>query len=165
MSTVRSEPLINGQPIEPRAKSARSALWPVGVAALLFGGPLWLIGASYSLIGWILGLNLVSAAARLPFVLPQPRGWWILLFIPLGLLYSYVEVHHPSRTSVLRILVFVLIILSDLVTTYLSVTAADATTVSRWAAQTFWAAGIWTAILTFLPEYLILGGMKLMRRG
>lgn len=158
---VRSSPLRNGQAVEEHPRR-RSPLWPAGVAALLFGLPLWLIGAFYTLQGWVFGLNLVAAAVHLPAVVPMPRGWWVLLFVPLGLLYSWVEVHRPSRADALWLMVYLLIILSDLATTYLSVIAADATTLSRWAAATLWAAFAWTAVLTFAPEWLIMGGLKLI---
>lgn len=164
MQQVRSEPLVNGERAVKSAPIALAPLWPAGIAAILFGVPLWLVGAFYTLQGWVMGLNLVTAAIHLPAHIPLPTGWWVLLFIPLGLLYSWVEIHRPTRASAAWVVAYLLVILSDLATTYLSVTAADATTISRWAAATIWASFIWAAILTFAPEWLMIGGVRLIRK-
>ncbi len=157
----------------PVTRKKTGYLWPAGIVAWLFGIPLWVIGAFYTLQGWTIGLNLVASVIHLPARAPVPGGWWVLLFIPMGLLYSYVEVKLYPRSSAddwgrwfLLFVIFAAVILSDLGTTYLSVVTpdADALLLSRWAAQTPLASGAWTIFLTFAPEWLVIGGWKLFGR-
>jgi hypothetical protein len=164
--TVRSSAPTSAPIVRKRAGN----LWPAGVVAWLFGIPLWVVGAFYTLQGWTIGLNLVASAVHLPARMPAPSGWWVLLLIPLGLLYSFVEVRLYPRPPhgdwgrwFLLSVIFAVVILSDLGTTYLSVVAPDpdASSVARWAASTPLASGVWTAVLTFAPEWLIIGGYKL----
>ncbi len=157
-------------PTAPITRKNISGLWPAGIVAWLFGIPLWVVGAFYTLQGWTIGLNLVASAVHLPARVPAPGGWWVLLLIPLGLLYSFVEVrlypHSPGGNWgrwFLLLFIFAVVILSDLGTTYLSVITPDpdASALAKWAASTPLASGAWTVVLTFAPEWLIIGGYKL----
>lgn len=181
---VRTQDMTNGQPqgrpTEREEKQAppprrSDALWPAGLLMLAFGAPLWLWGAKYSLDGWIIGLNMLlenilHVAARIP----QPSGWWMLIIIPLGILYSFVEVKVRPRWGaswqvlIAMIVLFLLAHGTDLGSTFAGVTAAPAPNawpLTRWVATNFYAASVWAVILTYLPEVLILVGMSFIVRG
>jgi hypothetical protein len=176
MSNVRSEPLKDSQPAsqsraQPRETAQRAAR---GLLALLFGVPLWLAGARYTEDGWIIGINRFLGWLNGPpdVRLGTPR-WEIYLtvMIGLGLAYSIVERHWPvrragSRLVVVSFIVFVLwaiVSVTDAGSTYLGVTAPPAPgiwPITIWVAQTWPAALVWSLVLTYAPEFLILYGLK-----
>ena len=75
--------------VEPPARSGIGA--PAGLMMILFGLPLWALGAKYTLDGVVIGINMLAAFLELPARVPAPTGWWNLLLIPIRLLFSYVE--------------------------------------------------------------------------
>ncbi|HEU5013934.1 MAG TPA: hypothetical protein VFT66_15545 [Roseiflexaceae bacterium] len=187
---VRSQDLRNGQPSGRAVVAAddsaevpqqhappvrrNDALWPAGLLMLGFGAPLWVWGAKYSMDGWIIGLNmLLENILHVAVRIPQPGGWWMLIIVPLGILYSFVEVKvrprwgAPWRVLIAMTVLFLLAHGSDLGTTFAGVTAAPgagAWPLTTWVATHFYVAALWAIILTYLPEVLILVGMSFIVR-
>lgn len=164
---VRSEPLTTPR---PRARSGGD--WAIGVTLITFGCIGWLSGARYTLFGWVVGLNMFFAWLGLPIVIPTPVGWWILAMLPIGLVYSRVEMQAlRARTqhgsALARFVIgWLLIVFTDVFTTYLGVRAPApgawpiTQTIAASALLSLW----WAAILTFVSDWLILGGIKLFKR-
>lgn len=156
------------------AKTSGSAL-AVGVVALAFGAGGWLMGGKYTLEGWVIWLNWFLAWLGLPLRVPSIAGWWFLLIFPLALLYSKVEVSHRPAQQVRGVwtfappifwLVWALIVVTDIGSTFAGVKAPapDAWALTKQIAASDWYSGIWATILTFAPEWFILGGLTLLRR-
>jgi hypothetical protein len=178
VSNVQSKPLINGEieEKEQHAPSVRGGWYAVGLAAFAFGGPLWFVGARYTLDGWVYALNWLAAFIQIPGRLPVATGWAsVVIFVALGLIYSRVEVHYfPLRRRDDRIIaapwqlwvVYFLLIGTDLLTTALGVLFPSPTAhpAALAMAGNMVIAPIATVILTFLPEQLILFGLKMFRR-
>jgi hypothetical protein len=156
----------------PTAEQAQSTRRPSlivpGIMALLFGVPIWVIGARYTLDGWVIVLNLIAGVTHLPFVLTAPAGMWSLLLFPIGIGYSLIEVRYRPRgaRTFAPWLVWALVIVSDYGSTYIAATTppADAWAITAWMATTVPAAALWTAVLTFLPETLIMAGIRWIAR-
>lgn len=165
--SIKSLDLIDGVPV--RAPKHSTAL--AGVLMLAFGVPLWILGAKYSLDGWAIGLNILGDALTLPARLPMARDWWALLCVPLGLCYSYVEIWVRPRRSMaftagLAIVVLMLLThITDVGSTYLAITTPSATAwaLHAWAAREAWPAALWALFLTYTPEVLILGGVRMFK--
>jgi hypothetical protein len=168
---VRSEPLVNGKPVVKAPRKGGSE-WAVGTALIIFGSIGWMTGSRYTLFGWVTGLNMFFAWLGLPLMVPMPIGWWILTMIPIGLVYSRVEMQvwkaHKRRGQSLALFAvsWLLIVATDVGTTYLGVRMppADAWPITQSiAASTGWAF-LWATILTFASDWLIIGGVKLIKR-
>lgn len=166
---IHSEPLENGQPVAvPRAGGD----WAIGVALIVFGLFGWLTGARYTLFGWVVGVNIFFAWLGLPIVMPVPSGWWILTMIPIALVYSRVEMQvwkaHKRRGQSLALfaLGWLLIVITDVGSTYLGVRTPppDAWPITRTIAASAGWSFVWAAILTFVSDWLMLGGWKLVKR-
>ena len=163
---VRSEPLR----APTRARSGGD--WAIGVTLIVFGALGWLSGARYTLFGWVTGLNMFLTWLGLPLTVPTPAGWWILLALPLGVVYSQVErqawtIQQRHGQALARFVIgWVLIVFTDVFTTYLGVRAPDD---GAWpitltiAASSLLSIG-WALVLTFVSDWLILGGWKMLRR-
>lgn len=158
---------------EPTAISRRtSPIWPLGIVAILVGGILWPLGARYSLEGWIYTLNILLHLIRLPVSIPMPVGWWWLLFVPLGILYSVVETRvrfgPPTSWSALPSWIIALVLLlfvhgTDIGSTFTGYLwpAQDAWPLHIWAAgDGRWALVLWAIVLTYLPERAIWHGLR-----
>lgn len=167
---VRSEPLTNGKPL---ARPLSSGEWAIGTALIVFGVIGWLAGARYTLFGWVAGLNLFLTWLGLPVAVPVPAGWWILAMIPIGLVYSRVEMQvwkaHRRHGAALALFIigWLLIVFTDVITTYLGVRTqppADAWPITQTIAASAVLAFAWATILTFVSDWLIIGGWKLLRR-
>lgn len=169
VSPIRSEPMKDGKPIA-RARSGGD--WAIGVTLLVFGAIGWLSGARYTLIGWVVGLNLFLAWLGLPITIPQPSGWWMLAMIPIGVWYSRVEMQALSvqgqrGAALARFAIgWLLIVFTDVFSTYLGVRAPapDAWPITQTIAASAALALVWASILTFVSDWLILGGIKLLKR-
>lgn len=152
-----------------------------GLLSLCIGWPAWLVGAWYSLKGWVLGMNLVYGVLGLPGGVALPVGWWALSCIVLGGAYSFVEIRlRPGRALykqmlawlgwpllVVLFLLWVLVIATDVGSTFLSVLnpPANAWPMTKQLASNGWASFAWSLVLTFVPEgFIILGGI-LIRKG
>lgn len=161
---------------EPKAQPSQEttpsvgALWPAGVALLIIGGLLWLAGAKYTLMGWVAGLNWFLGWLALPARIPVPVGWWVLLLVPVGLLYSVIEVKRPWRhgrtRSALYYVIWTFLVFSDVITTFLGVVnpTVGAWELSRQVAVLWPLAFVWAVTLTFLPEWMIGGARTFLRR-
>lgn len=168
--STRSEPLDDGQPIPKRPITGGD--WAIGVALLIFGGIGWLTGARYTLVGWVAGLNIFFSWLGLPVTIPVPAGWWMLTMIPIAVIYSRVEMQvwkaHRRRGQSLALFImgWLLIVATDVGTTYLGVRSPnpDAWPITQTIAASAGLAFAWAAILTFVSDWLILGGIKLLRR-
>lgn len=167
---VRSEPLVNSKPAS--RPSISSGAWAVGTALIVFGLIGWLTGARYTLLGWVAGLNMFFAWLGVPLAVPTPVGWWVLTMIPIGLVYSRVEMQvwkaHQRRGQALALFVvgWLLIVATDVGTTYLGVRAPqpDAWPIRVTIADSAVLAFLWAAVLTFVSDWAIIGGWKLFRR-
>lgn len=168
---------VTSREIPPADSSSKPAsrqmtMWPLGIVAILVGLALWPLGARYSLEGWVNVLNLLLGLLNLPVAIPMPTGWWWLLFLPIGLLYSLVEILVPfglprswAHLPMWALAIFLLALVhgSDLGTTFAGYLfpAADAWAIHTWAAGPGrWALVIWTIVLTYLPERALLQGLR-----
>jgi hypothetical protein len=159
-----------------RARAARpgASLWSLGVVAIILGGVLWLIGARYTLEGWVYALNLGLEFTRLPARVPSPAGWWWLLALPLGIIYSVAEVmipfgvprswHHAPQW-VLMLIALGVVHGSDVGSTFLGymVPSPSPWPLHAWAVAAIWPSFVWAALLTYIPERLILSGIGWIR--
>jgi len=154
-------------PAKPRTANE----WALGAVLLISGAIGWIGGARYTLFGWVDGLNIFLSWLDLPVRVPAPAGWFVLIAIPLGLMYSRVEtrIWHKRSAALMRAPLFwigwLIIVLSDIVTTFLGVRIVDTASwqIAQQVAASLPAAAIWACALTFAPEWLILGGMKFLR--
>lgn len=171
--TVRSSELQNGKEVGPRAAPGALAgeYWHVGAIMVVFGVIGWLLGASYSLDGWVIGINLAADWIGLPVTIPAATGWLRGgLILALGLTYSLAEIRgRPVRGAPFMVWIAVAIGLllihgTDIGSTFLATITVEpgANPLARWAAVTFWAAVVWAVILTYLPEVLIIVGIALI---
>src|SRR5262249_28311608 len=119
------------------------------------------------------GLNWFLAWLGLPAGIPTPTGYYMLLMIPLGLLYSLVEIKRPWKYRSKRAdkvalywVIWAALALSDIGSTFAGVSkpAQDAWTIAKQVAALWPLAVAWAAVLTFVPEWLITGAVKLLRR-
>ncbi len=159
-------------PTAPITRRTTSPIWPLGIVAILVGAILWPLGARYSLEGWIYTLNLLLSLLHLPVSIPMPVGWWWLLFIPLGLLYSIVETrvqfgpphsskHLPSWGLAVILLLFVHG--TDVGSTFAGYIFPEkgAWAIHIWAAKDGWIVlGLWSIVLTYLPERAMMQGLR-----
>ncbi len=161
------------RPTEKPQEQASPRSWPAAIALAIVGGLLWLAGAKYTLLGWVTGLNWFLGWLGLPARVPAPAGYYMLIMIPAGLLYSLVEVKRPwkqrnksGERAALYWAIWMLLVASDIGTTFAGVTTPEpnAWAISRQLAAIWPLAGAWAAVLTFVPEWLIAGAHKLLRR-
>jgi hypothetical protein len=118
-------------------------------------------------------LNLFFAWLGLPITIPAPTGWWVLAMVPIGLIYSLVEMQiwkaHKRRGQALALFAigWFLIVVTDVGTTYLGLRTpppADAWPITQTIAESAALAFVWAAILTFVSDWLIIGGVELIKR-
>jgi hypothetical protein len=168
-SHVRSTPI----PSAPARRRISQGDIASGTALIAFGVLLWLAGAKYTLVGWVYGLNWFLLWMGLPALIPAIVGWWMLLAIPMGLVYSFVELRRPWNYTnndwakvVLVWLIWLIIVGTDAGSTYLGVRQPppDAWLVTRQVAASTYLSGGWSTLLTFVPEWFIIGGLALLRR-
>lgn len=178
--TVREEPLHNDRPRPampalPQAHAQKrprtSNEYALGIVLLLAGTVGWLSGARYTLLGGVAALNLFLGWLSLPVVIPAPAGWAILIALPIGALYSQVEtrVWYQRNTILMRSPLFwigwLLIVGTDVGSTWLGVrqVAPDSWLLTKQLAANGWIALAWSIILTFAPEWLMLGAKRFLR--
>lgn len=143
---------------------------PAGLMMILFGLPLWALGAKYTLDGAVVGLNMIATFLELPARVATPTGWWNLLLIPVGLLFSYVEsnVQPNIRGGVSQLLALLVLLVFthgiDVFTTYLGIAdlSNQSSMVGQWLNITWWSGYVAAAVLTYLPEMLLRGGWSLL---
>lgn len=170
---------VNESPRMPGPSGVQLALFAAAYLALILGGLLWIVGAWYTVRGWIIGVNLVAAVVGIGGRLAEPVGWWLLSVLVIGAGYSLIEIYLRPRRAVygrlldkigwrllaILILLWFFVVLTDIGSTYLSVVTpgAGAWQLAVAIAATPWAAGLWTLVLTFFPEGLFLLGGALLK--
>lgn len=189
--TVRSKELVNGKVVEgddergelrARVQTLSTPRIAAGVMLLAFGAPLWLGGAQYTFDGWPIGINVVLGWLRLPATVrvpipPLPDSLWyvrLIGMIVLGLLYSRLETRLPvdrmkkKRVGAVLMLWFALAIaiLTDAGSTFFGVRnpPPDAWPITRWVAGELRATIGWSLFLTFVPDWMIIIGWRLLFR-
>lgn len=167
-------------PVKPTIHSRTSTEWALGITLLLFGSIAWVLGGMFTFDGWISWLNGLFGIVRLPIVIPAAAGLWRLLFIPLALVYSWVETKNrpvwrdKSKQwhfeAPLFWVGFILITLTDIGSTAVGLQHTDTAAwgvlepTVTWIVGDGWRVGAAATLLTFAPEWLILGGIWLLRR-
>lgn len=157
-----------------RYDGEQSGWFALGFVAIVLGALLWIIGARYTLIGWIAGFNLVLSMTGLPIVVPTPVGWWWLLAIPAGFFYSAIELYlmpgppNSVRNYPIWLLAISLVLFvhgTDIGSTLVGYLAPSA---NPWPLHS-WAQTdglpllvFWSIILTYIPERAILLGLQLL---
>lgn len=145
-----------------------------GATSLLFGIPLWVVGAHYTLDGWTFLLNVVFDLVRSGVVLPLASGVWALLLFPIGVMYSIGERAFipfgkiKGRWTFLGwgvLLVWAVVNSTDLGSTYLGIAnpAPDSWPITQWMAATLWAKMVWIGVVTYIPEILLSFGWRWLR--
>lgn len=168
--TVQSKEIKEAKDEQP---AAIGGAWSVGVVLLAFGVPGWLAGGRYTVDGWVVWLNWFSTWLHIPASIPRIAGWGLLLVLPVAYIYSQVEVtHRPVRrvgshwrsAGPLFWAAWLLIVATDVGSTYQGVRAPapGAWEITRQVAAEPWLAFFWASILTFAPERLIIGGIRLL---
>lgn len=180
--TVTSRELQN-EPTKETAQSVERSMatpvtgnaWAVGIALLAFGIPGWLAGGKYTVNGWIEWGNWFLTWLEVNARIPALAGYWLLLILPAAYVYSEIEVRHrPAWRSSGRWhfspplvwAIWLLVVGTDVASTYtgVRVPAADAFLITRQVATDPLFAFAWSSLLTFAPEWLILGGIRFLRR-
>lgn len=166
---VRSEPLANGKPVARQSKP-QASLYALAFVLFVFGGIGWIAGGKYTVEGWIVALNMFARWIGIDQQLTVPRGWWLVgAILVSGIIYSKVELL-ALRSTVQRMPAFwiswALIFLTDIGSTFFGVVnpAPDAAPIFHQLAGIPIIAVVWALVLTLLPEYFILGAVKLFRR-
>lgn len=176
---VHSKPLVNGRPVEESKQKERKDRIPrvaAGLLLLAFGAPLWSSGARFTFDGWVLAINWFLAWIDIPVQIPAiPSSLWylrILLIVAIGLAYSAVEIHPPAealsqkRAALVIVLwlLFAIVIGSDIGSTFIGVRhpAPDSWSLTVWIANNVFAASVWSAFLTFVPDWMIIIGWRLL---
>lgn len=169
---------------EPResapATPKSGATWALALALLAFGSIAWVLGGMFTLDGWVSWLNGFLGIVRLPIALPSAIGLWRLLFIPIAVIYSYVETkNRPVRRgkdgrlhveAPLFWVGFILITLTDIGSTAVGMQQLNPSAwgvlqpTVTWIASAGWRIGAAATVLTFAPEWAILGGIWLLKR-
>lgn len=162
------------QPYRRAERAAEPAVLrsiPLGLLAIAFGAVGWVLGAHYSVDGWVLALNLIGDTISVGGRVPDPTGVLrIALIVSLGLVYSIAEVKGRPITNVrwqvwaVSALGVALVHITDGGSTFLALMnpAANAWPISRWLAAQPFAAAVWALLLTYLPEALMILGYTLI---
>jgi hypothetical protein len=158
---------VTSRPLPRERRHLDPANVALGILGIAFGAPLWLAGARYTLHGWLAALNWFLQWLGVPVVLSVSSWVLILLLMALlGVLYSLVEVAARPRRSAHAViwLVWSLAIVTDAGSTFLGVAfpGPDAWPIAQFAATYLPVAAAWSLILTFLPEWLLLGSWRVM---
>lgn len=168
--SVRSESLKDGQRVEQPSRIASAETAALAIALLFFGGLGWIAGGKFTVEGWTDWFNRIGHWIGVEGALTVPRGWVLVALIALsGVAYSLVEIAFRSTTARRQPLFWVAwlpIVATDVGSTYFGVRAAgsaDPLILQQVAAA--WPLAILVAlVLTFLPEWMMIGAWKLLRR-
>lgn len=180
---VRSEPLPSREPAQAAfrpASTIKSNKWALGFVLIAFGGIGWILGGMFTFDGWITWVNGLLAIVQLPVALPPATGLARFLFIPLAIIYSRVEVKHRPVwrdkqgtfhfEAPLFWVGFILITLTDIGSTAVGIQGVNPVQWGAlqplvvWVLQSGARIGSVATILTFAPEWLIMGGIWLLKR-
>lgn len=175
--TVKSVEMKDGQPIGRAAINWGLKWRAAGILATLLGAPLWLIGARFTTLGAPGMIALTFSLFRISVNIPLPSGWALFyLTIIVGAVISATEFGcRPRRSffaqSILMGLVLFLVWgianAGDLGSTFIGVTTpqVDSWPITVWVARNIWAAMTLTVFLTYLPELLMIAGIRWLIRG
>lgn len=191
MAFIRTSPPADQQPVAPPRDDRRPDVGPPamprpsarprasftgglragGAMLVLLGALLWLAGARYTLAGWHVGINWFLAWLGLPVRLPPIVGYGVLLAAPIGVIYSLIELRRPWHVRApdwqaltLYAIIWLIVVISDGGSTFLGVKQGGAWTVAKQVAASDFISAIWALILTFVPEWFMIGGIRLLRR-
>lgn len=154
---------------------AKGMPWPVRLLAsigmLLIAAILWFLGASASLDGWILGLNLFfDQGIRVGLVLPNITGpWRIAAIMAIGLPFSAIEIwlrpwrKHFIATLLLLVIVHATDVGSTLASVIIIPDGVQASALQTWAAAWVAPAVGYSIILTYVPEKMIIAALAIIR--
>lgn len=172
---MRDHEVVDARAERSAGRRGRAVQWSVGLTLLAFGIPAWFIGGRYTVEGWVIWLNRLLGWFGVTDRIPVPLGWPLLgLVVVAALIYSRVEVkHRPWRrvdkrwvlAPALAWVAWVLIVGTDLGSTYQGIVSPPAGA-EQWlkdVAASDWASGFGAILLTFAPEWLILGGIRLLK--
>lgn len=165
---VRSDPIANGKPTV--RQSPNPGMWALAIALLVFGIIGWLAGGKYTVEGWVVALNMFARWIGVTQQLPMPRGWWLVGAVALaGVVYSRVEtqaLHKRAQRLPSFWVGWALIVLTDVGSTLLGVLnpAPNAAPILLQLAQIIPLAILWSLLLTFIPEWLIISAWTMLRR-
>lgn len=169
-SRVQSAPMGQSATRTTQGGKPQMGLYALAVVLLVFGALGWLAGGKYTVEGWVVALNMFARWIGIDQQLAVPRGWWLVGAVALsGVIYSSVEML-ALRTTVQRMPSFwigwLLIVITDIGSTLLGVLnpAPDAAPILRQLAQIVPLAIVWSILLTFAPEWLMLSARRLFRR-
>lgn len=178
--TVRSAEMKDGKVVPPsRLPSwARGVEWrALGALTMLIGLALWLIGARATVRGAPRVLDVVLGLFGIHVDIVLPTSWPLLgLTIVVGTVVSLIEFGtYPRRRFLNRSVLLSLVLAAiwaaanagDWASTFVDVSTVDAASseIARWVAQTMWARIGWTTVLTWLPEVLMLAGIRWLWAG
>lgn len=166
---VRSVPLDNGI-ARQRQRPPRRFRWdnlPLFIIGALLVGVLWLYAGKTTIDGAPFVLNLVLGWLHLPYRFGRVESViWYAALCWLPICYSYIERRYmPFGRSLRRLtlgaaVVWLAVSVTDVASTYQAIVnpVADAWYITRQVAALPPLAGLWSAVLTFGPEFL-LGGL------
>lgn len=177
--TVKSVDLKDGQPVGRQYTAINWGLkWrATGAFAFLLGVPLWLVGARFTTLGAPGMIALTFSLFRISVHIPLPDGWTLFyLTIIVGAVISAAEFGCRPRRSffaqsllmgAVLFLVWSIANAGDLGSTFIGVTTphADSWPITIWVAETTWAAIAVTIFLTYLPELLMIAGIRWFIKG
>lgn len=181
-STVRSEPLVNGERVKKAAPAMGRWAWLcVAILAFVFAIPGWFVGARLTLDGAVAVVVAMASIFGIAVAPQIPAGGALLgATVAAGLLFSVVEVRALPVRKVggklillpfFAVLTYLLALAADYGSTAVGLLFADVATwppalqpVFLWARQAPGRVGLLTLLLTHYPEILILGGVEALRR-
>lgn len=174
MSQVRSEPLINGRTGAEIGQPARPGNKVFALIVLFLGLILWVPAARWTIDGWIAWLNGMAGWLGIAEPLPRLSGWTLLIGAAVvGGLYSLVEIYwQPAQRKGGRLVfaepliwvVWFLITATDVYTTYLGfLLPPENAQLWQESAQNPNVAALVSILLTFIPNWMILRGLKRLR--
>lgn len=176
----RMAPSTEHEEEKPKPAPRSVTVWALGIAVLAFGAIGWVLGGVFTLDGWVSWVNGALRIARLPLAIPEAVGLWRLLFIPIALVYSYVETRNrPVRRDTsgkwkieppLFWVGFALITLTDIGSTTIGLQTTHPAEwgvlrpTIAWVLADGVRVGTSATVLTFAPEWMIMGGVWILRR-
>lgn len=186
-NNVRSAPMTNNQPAADlhAAKGRVAVPWyawlSLGLLAIAFAVPGWLVGARLTLEGWVALLNGLIGLFGTPGTLAVPAGAGLFIgTLVVGALYSAAElaaalvrkvVRHGWQLVAILALVWLVVLGTDYASTAFGILFADAVTWPQgarpllvWLGEDYTRTGVATAVLTHYPEFFIIGGAFALRR-
>lgn len=159
----------------PPGTGERVGFVALGLLAIAMGVPGWIVGARYTVDGWIVLIGLLApwVGVMAPITLAPESAAATVAAV--GAAYSVAEVLARPRASWRRLgaavlalaaLVWAAVIVTDVATTIMGVLnpAETAAAIALWIAARPPAASAYALALTFYPEAFIVGGIYMIVR-